>query len=117
MQLHAAFLALSSSIALLTCVDQLAISSSGDIRIRLSTSGSESDRFSVTVDGGFARPLDPNGGITLVGLSPGTHLVLLQGLGPHCVVQGENPRPVEVGARGEARVDFVVRCGGPEPSG
>jgi hypothetical protein len=88
------------------------ISSDGRIEVSVSTSGSDtdSDGFSVTVDGGTARFVAPGGSVVLDSLSEGSHSVLLSGLAPNCRVNGSNPRAVVVGQDGQADVSFDVQC-------
>jgi hypothetical protein len=88
------------------------ISSDGRIEVSVSTSGfdTDSDGFSVTVDGGTARFVAPGGSVVLDSLSEGSHSVLLTGLAENCQVEGSNPRSVVVGADGLADVSFDVRC-------
>jgi hypothetical protein len=113
---RAPLVALGTSVALLACADYLAISSSGSIRITLSTSGSapQPDGYRIIVDRREVRAVAANGAVTLTGVSAGTHSVALEGLVSNCVVSGPNPRRVTVGSDGTANLVFLVSCG-PSP--
>jgi Tol biopolymer transport system component len=67
----------------------------------------------VTVDGGAARSLAPNGADTVAALSPGTHTLELTGIVGFCAVAGENPRTVEIAAGETASLRFDVTCDAP----
>jgi hypothetical protein len=94
------------------CESAFSISSDGIIHVLVTTSGSgsDSDGFTLTVDGGDARFISSGRSIALHGLAQGTHTVLLSGVAANCVVQGENPRSVVVGADGGASLSFTVTC-------
>ena len=89
----------------------ISVSSDGRIEVSVSTNGSDpdSDGFSVTVDGGTARFVAPDGSLVLDSLSEGSHSVLLTGLAEDCRVEGSNPRVGVVGQDGQAVVSFDVR--------
>src|SRR5712691_9414790 len=95
------------------CESAISISSDGIIHVLVTTSGSgsDSDGFTLTVDGGDARFVSNGGSIALEGLTQGTHTVLLSGVAANCTVQGDNPRSVVVGADGAVSVSFSVTCG------
>ncbi|MFL5493974.1 MAG: hypothetical protein ACJ8DC_06270, partial [Gemmatimonadales bacterium] len=86
------------------CESAFSISSDGIIHVLVTSSGagSESDGFTLTVDGGDPRPVSGAGTTALDGLAQGTHTVLLSGLAANCAVQGDNPRSVLVGPGGGA---------------
>jgi hypothetical protein len=94
------------------CESAFSVSSDGILHVLVTSSGSgsDSDGFILTVDGGVTRDISAGGNIALEGLSPGTHTVLLSGIASNCAVQGENPRSVEVGTDGGAAVSFTVTC-------
>jgi hypothetical protein len=96
----------------LACESAFSVSSDGIVHVLVTTSGSgsDSDGFTLAVDGGETRDISGGGSVALEGLSPGTHTVLLSGIGANCAVEGENPRSVQVGADGEASVSFTVTC-------
>ncbi len=101
------------------CESAFSISSDGIIHVLVTTSGSgsDSDGFTLTVDGGDARFISSGGRVTLEGLAQGTHTVLLSGIAANCEVQGDNPRSVAVGPDGGVAVSFIVSCGSAAPTG
>jgi len=101
------------------CESAFSISSDGIIHVLVTTSGSgsDSDGFILTVDGGDARFVSSGGRVALDGLAQGTHMVLLSGIAANCVVQGDNPRSVVVGPDGGVPVSFIVSCGSDAPTG
>jgi hypothetical protein len=94
------------------CESAFSISSDGIIHVLVTSSGagSDSDGFTLTVDGGDPRPVSSGGTVALDGLAQGSHTVLLSGLAANCAVQGGNPRSVLVGPDGGASVRFAVAC-------
>jgi hypothetical protein len=84
----------------------------GRVTVTTATSGADQDAdgYSVTLDGGTARPVTDAAGVTFEGLEPGSHAVLLGGVASNCAVQGQNPRSVAVTAGQTAATGFVVRC-------
>lgn len=90
----------------------ISVSSDGRIEVAVTTSGIDVDvdGFSVSVDGGTAQFVAPGGRVTLSGLQPGGHSVLLSGLAANCQVVGTNPRAVQVGSDGTVDVAFEVSC-------
>jgi hypothetical protein len=94
------------------CESAFSISSDGIIHVLVTTSGSgsDSDGFTLTVDGGDPRFVSSGGSVALDGLAQGTHTVLLSGIAASCAVQGDNPRSVLVGPDGATSVSFTVAC-------
>jgi hypothetical protein len=90
----------------------ISISTDGRIDVAVSTSGvdTDTDGFSVSVDGGLEQFVEPDGRVTLDSLSEGSHRVRLSGLSDNCRVEGANPRSVVVKSDGVAEVAFQVRC-------
>ena len=86
--------------------------SAGSLGVSVSSSGSpaDPDGYTVSVDGGDARPIAVNGALTIEALAAGPHAVLLGGLAGNCAVAGDNPRNVEVAAGATAPVAFTVTC-------
>lgn len=84
----------------------------GRITVTTATSGTDPDPdgYSVTLDGGAARPVTDAAGVTFDGLEPRSHTVLLAGLAGNCAVQGENPRSVVVAPGGSAVAAYAVSC-------
>jgi hypothetical protein len=110
-------LASALALALLTplagCDETLiSVSTDGEIQVAVNTSGldTDTDGFSVSVDGGTEQFVDAGGSVTLTNLSSGGHSVRLSGLSENCRVEGSNPRSVVVQSDGAAQVAFQVRC-------
>ncbi|MGH7511798.1 MAG: hypothetical protein ACREOQ_02630 [Gemmatimonadales bacterium] len=110
-------LASTLALALLTplagCDETLiSVSTDGQIQVAVNTSGldTDTDGFSVSVDGGTEQFVDAGGTVTLTNLSSGSHSVRLSGLSENCRVEGSNPRSVVVQSDGAAQVAFQVRC-------
>jgi hypothetical protein len=110
-------LASAIALALLTpiagCNDTfISVSTDGQIQVAVNTSGldTDTDGFSVSVDGGTEQFVETGGTVTLSNLSPGSHSVRLSGLSDNCRVEGANPRSVVVASDGIAQVAFQVRC-------
>jgi hypothetical protein len=109
----ASVLALALLTPLAACDDTfVSISTDGLIQVSVNTSGldTDTDGFSVSVDGGVEQFVDTGGAVTLVNLSSGSHSVRLSGLSENCRVEGPNPRSVVVHSDGAGRVAFQVRC-------
>ncbi len=87
----------------------------GTLEVITSTTGvpEDPDGYAVTVDHGAARSLAPNGADRVAGLSPGPHTVELAGVAGFCVLDGENPRTVEIVAGDSASVRFDITCDTP----
>jgi Tol biopolymer transport system component len=100
------------------CGDVIAPSTSGAIRVDVSTTGAggnaDPDGYTLSVDGGPAQPLGTYGTVTIPDLPTGDHLVQLNGVASNCSVLGTNPRPVVVVGNRDATapvlVPFVVSC-------
>jgi hypothetical protein len=92
-----------------SCVARL-----GSIQVSTATSGPDPDPdgYSVTVSGNIAGHLPPNGtlGITL---QEGRVSVGLSAVSANCVVDGANPRMVDVAFAASVDVSFVIRCVSP----
>jgi TolB protein len=92
------------------------VATTGNIEVTTQTSGSDLDLSGYTVRVGALSPqFQPTIGKTLVTALPaGDHLVHLDGVGPNCTLQGDNPRGVAVTAgtatRDTARVTFQLTC-------
>jgi hypothetical protein len=88
----------------------------GVIEVRAPTSGfdTDADGYDVSLDGGGAHGLPPNGVIWFTGVTGGTHSVSISHLAPNCLGAGANPQEVtvEVGGvvRDTAQVTFAVNC-------
>jgi hypothetical protein len=84
----------------------------GGLEISTATSGTspDADGYAVTVDGTDRGAIQPTGALSLVGLSPGDHLVGLSGVAGNCTVEGENPRTVSVTAGSNGAAAFAIAC-------
>jgi hypothetical protein len=68
------------------------------------------DGYTVSVDGGPAQPIAASGSVTVQGLLPGTHEVVLDGIAGNCEAEGDNPVVVEIAGGDPAAVEFRVTC-------
>ncbi|MFL5459423.1 MAG: hypothetical protein ACJ8AY_01965 [Gemmatimonadales bacterium] len=84
----------------------------GTLEVLASTTGSDPDPdgYTLTVDNGAPQSLPSNGADTVASLSTGTHTVTLAGLAPNCLLDGENPRNVEIAASGMTSLQFHIAC-------
>ena len=84
----------------------------GTLEVLASTTGSEPDPdgYTLTVDNGGPQSLRPNGADTVASLSTGTHTVTLAGVAPNCLLDGENPRNVEIAAASMTSLQFHIAC-------
>ena len=109
----ASALALILLVPLAGCDETLiSVSTDGRIEVAVNTSGldSDTDGFSVSVDGSTLQFVEAGGTVTVNNLSEGSHSVQLSGLSDNCRVEGPNPRSVVVASDGVAQVSFLVRC-------
>jgi len=92
------------------------VATTGNIEVTTQTSGSDLDPNGYTVQVGALSPgLQPTIGTTFVtDLPAGEYQVQLDGVGPNCTLEGENPRAAAVTAgtstRDTARVTFQLTC-------
>jgi Tol biopolymer transport system component len=90
------------------------LTGSGDAALEVITSTSgvpeDPDGYAVTVDHGAAQSLASNGSRTVSGLSPGSHTIELAGIVGFCVLDGENPRTVDIAAGDTTLVRFEITC-------
>jgi PKD domain len=87
-------------------------SSTGNLTVSASTTGSnlDADGYTVTVDGGANQAIGTNGSVTFTGLAAGSHSVALSGMAGNCTVSGTNPQTVTVPSGGTAATTFDVSC-------
>ncbi len=92
--------------------EDIAAPSTGSIEITTVTSGAEPDGndYAVTIDGGAETAIGANSTLRRDDLQPGSHTVQLTGMASNCVVQGENPRTLEVRSGEPAPVEFMISC-------
>jgi TolB protein len=84
----------------------------GSIEATVVTLGfaAEFDGYTLSVDGDAERAIDRNGTVTFSGLGPGRHGVLLAGIASNCLLDGENPRVVEVASLATTALALQVAC-------
>jgi hypothetical protein len=84
----------------------------GTIAATTTTTGApaDPDGYTVTVDDGAPTPIGANATVSVPGITPGVHDVLLGGLADNCAVQGNNPKTVTVQADAVVGVSFSVTC-------
>src|SRR5207248_2873398 len=89
----------------------------GSLTVTTSTTGGtlDPDGYTFTVDGGSGRAIGINTSVTVDGLSPGSHTVVLSGIAANCSVSGGTSRTVIVTARESATASFTVDCPPPPP--
>jgi hypothetical protein len=84
----------------------------GSLEIAITTSGTspDEDGYTIALDGGSETALGRDEGIRFERLQPGNHVVRLADIATNCVVQGENPRTVEVTAGASTPLSIIVLC-------
>src|SRR5207248_7725345 len=89
----------------------------GSVTVTTSTTGGtlDPDGYTFTVDGGSGRAIGINTSVTVDGLSPGSHTVVLSGIAANCNVSGGTSRTVTVTAGQTATASFSVDCPTPPP--
>ena len=85
----------------------------GTLEITSATTGTEldGDGYTISIDGGAETSLGANATIRREGLEAGNHTVRLAGLASNCVMDGDNPRTVEVPADETVSLTVTVTCG------
>ncbi|MDH3224959.1 MAG: hypothetical protein OEO23_14655, partial [Gemmatimonadota bacterium] len=91
----------------------------GSILVSLQTAGTPLSpaSFTITLDGGAARPVAPDGEVLFDSVSVGTHQVTLADLSANCALDGPESRSASVVAGGAARVRLFPWCVPPVPAG
>ncbi len=91
----------------ISCVPTL-----GSITITTSTSGpaTDPDGYTFRVDEGPEQPIGVSASVTVTDLPPGSHAVTLGGMAANCLVEGDNPRAVEVVAGTPVAAGFSIAC-------
>jgi hypothetical protein len=83
--------------------------------------GNDPDGYTVRVDDGDWQAIGGSATVTVPGLAPGVHSVLLGGLASNCILEAydqnppPNPKYVTIDAYPEAWVDFMVWCTHSQP--
>ncbi len=70
----------------------------------------DSDGYSISIDGQAAQPIGLNGTLTVDGIADGAHTIELAGIAGNCGVGGQNPQTVTVVAGSTATLSFEVTC-------
>jgi hypothetical protein len=99
--------AIAETLFEVTCVATL-----GGITVSTSTTGpgTDDDGYTARVDAGPEQPVGQNGTVAFTEVTAGTHSVTLGGVATNCVVEGDNPRSVEVPVGDPVSVAFRVSC-------
>jgi PKD domain len=83
----------------------------GGITVTTTTTGSSlPSGYSVAVDGGAGQPIGINTSITITGLTPTSHAVVLSGVPANCTVTNGTSHNVTVTAGGTASTAFTITC-------
>jgi Tol biopolymer transport system component len=85
----------------------------GTLEVRTVTTGGAPGGYTVSIDGGSPQPIGSNATLTISGLDPGSHGVLLGGLPSGCTVSGQNPGTISVTAGSTSVLVFTVTCAEP----
>jgi hypothetical protein len=84
----------------------------GSLHIVTATTGADpdADGYTYALDAEAPQPIGTGSEVTLEGITPGQHTVLLGGLAPNCTLQGEAARTVTLTAGGTTQVLYNVTC-------
>ena len=84
----------------------------GTLHIVTVTTGAsaDSDGYTYAVDAGAPQPIGASSTVTLAGIAPGQHTVLLAGVAPNCTLQGEAAQTVSVTEGGTTEVAYTITC-------
>ena len=84
----------------------------GSLRVTTTTTGTniDPDGYAFSVDRGPARQIASSGAVMMDSLAPGGHTVALSGLAQGCLLDGSNPRPVDVTASATTELVFAIQC-------
>jgi Tol biopolymer transport system component len=90
----------------------LDVPTTGSVQVTTATSGADPDPngYAIAVDGSDRGTAGASGTMTVEGLTPGDHLVGLNGVAGNCQVQGDNPRTASVTAGATATAAFAITC-------
>ena len=86
----------------------------GTLEVTTATTGDPGMDFTVIVDGASPRTIAPTATLTIADVEVGSHVVQLT-LPTGCVIDGVNPRTVNVTENATTTVAFVVTCLGVLP--
>jgi Tol biopolymer transport system component len=86
----------------------------GAVLVRTVTSGiaPDPDGYTLSLDDGAAQAIASTATVTMPGVVPGEHTVLLSGLAPNCAVSGDNPQVGTVKGGATLQMMFLVSCRG-----
>lgn len=93
-----------------TCVDRPPTVGALQVNTATTGAGSDSDGYTVSVDGGVGAHIDINASLPIGELTLGDHSVGLSGISDNCQVSGENPRSVAITSGGASLVTFEIAC-------
>jgi hypothetical protein len=88
----------------------------GVIQVRAATTGPDQDPdgYDVSLDGGPAQALPPNGVTRFTGLPEGPHTISVSGVAGNCSMPGSNPMQVDIAVGGTIRdtasLSLAVTC-------
>lgn len=84
----------------------------GSVKVTTATTGSnpDTDGYTVTLDGGDPKSIDPAGTVYYTTLPVSTYSMGLDGVAENCTVAGDNPRQARVTAGDTTAVAFMIEC-------
>lgn len=84
----------------------------GAVKVTTTTTGTnpDTDGYTVTLDGGDSKSIDPAGTVFYTALPSTTYSIGLGGVAENCTVAGDNPRQAEVTSGDTTTVAFTVEC-------
>jgi len=84
----------------------------GAVKVMTTTTGDnpDADGYTVTLDGGDAKSIDPAGTVFYTALPATTYSMGLGGVAENCTVAGDNPQEANVTAGDTTTVTFAVEC-------
>jgi hypothetical protein len=105
-------LCLPLAAALIAACGSDPIAPEGTLLITTVTAGaqSDSDGYTIAVDGAASRAIGPNATLRIADLAAGSHRVVLDGLAPNCALLDGATRDVEVEPGSEQPLEFRVTC-------
>src|SRR4051794_20489303 len=86
----------------------------GSLQVTTTTGGTEQDPdgYTIQVDAQDPQAIGVAATVTIEGLTPGAHSVLLGGMTSNCGVASQNPVSVTIVAGEMANAAFTLNCGG-----
>lgn len=84
----------------------------GTLKVTTTTTGTnpDTDGYTVTLDGGDPKPIDPSGTVFYTTLPSTTYSIGLGGVAENCTVAGDHPRQADVTSGDTTTVAFTVEC-------